>query len=56
MNPNRPTPRHSIIKMAKVEDKEKILKAVEENQRLIYKRIPMRLSADFSAEILQIRR
>ena len=31
MNPNRPMPRHSIIKMAKVTDKEKILKAVEEN-------------------------
>ena len=27
LNPNRPTPRHIIIKMAKVKDKERILKA-----------------------------
>ena len=27
MNPNRPTPRHILIKMAKVKDKERILKA-----------------------------
>ena len=27
MNPNRPTPRHIIIKMAKFKDKKRILKA-----------------------------
>ena len=27
LNPNRPTPRHVIIKMAKVKDKEAILEA-----------------------------
>ena len=27
LNPNRPTPRHTIIKMEKVSDKERILKA-----------------------------
>ena len=32
MNPKRPTPRHIIIKMPKVKDKEKILKAVGEKQ------------------------
>ena len=32
MNPNRPTPRHIIIKMAKVKDKERILKAATEKQ------------------------
>ena len=32
LNPNRPTPRHIIIKMAKVNDKERILKAARENQ------------------------
>ena len=52
MNPNRPTPRHIIIKMEKVRDKERILKAAREKQRVIYKRIPIRLSADFSAETL----
>ena len=30
LNPNRPTPRHIIIKMSKVKDKERILKAARE--------------------------
>ena len=34
LNPNRPTPRHTIIKMEKVEDKERILKATREKQRM----------------------
>ena len=29
LNPNRPTPRHITIKMAKVKDKERILKAAK---------------------------
>ena len=52
MNPNRPTLRHIIIKMAKFKDKERILKAAREKQRVIYKGTPIRLSADFSAENL----
>ena len=32
MSPKRPTPRHIIIKMAKVKDKENILKAAREKQ------------------------
>ena len=32
LNPNRPTPRHIIIKMAKVKDKERILKEPREKQ------------------------
>ena len=56
MNPNRPTPRHMIIKMAKVNDKERILKATREKQSVNYKGIPIRLSADFSTETLQPRR
>ena len=47
MNPNRPTPRR-IIKIAKV--KERILKAERKKQRVMYKGISIRLSADFSAE------
>ena len=46
MNPNRPTPRHIIIKMAKVNDKERILKAAREKQNVTYKGTPIRLSAD----------
>ncbi len=55
-NPNRPTPRHIIIKMARVKDKERILKAAREKQRVSYKGTPIRLSADFSTQTLQARR
>ena len=34
LNPNRPTPRHLIIKMAKFKDKEWILKAAREKQSI----------------------
>ena len=54
--PNRPMPRHIIIKMAKVKDKERILKAAREKQNVTYKGTPIRLSADFSTETLQARR
>ena len=50
LKPNRPTPKHIIIKMAKV--KEKILKAAREKQSIYYKGTPIRLSADFSTEML----
>ena len=56
LNPNRPTLRHIIIKMAKVNDKERILKAARENQNVTYKGTPIRISADFSTETLQARR
>ena len=52
----RPTPRHIIIKMSKVKDKERILKAASEKQRVTYIGIPISLSADFSKETLQARR
>ena len=32
LNPNRSTPRHIMIKMAKVKDKERIIKSAEEKQ------------------------
>ena len=54
INPNRPTPRHIIIKMAKV--KGRIQKAAREKQRVYYKETPTRLSADFSTEMLHARR
>ena len=50
LNPNRPTPRHIIIRMAKV--KERIPEAAREKQSLNYKGTPIRLSADFSTETL----
>ena len=48
--------RHIIIKIPKVKDKERILKAVRERQRITYKLVPIRLSADFSKKSLQARR
>ena len=56
MDPRRNTPRHIIIKMSKVRDKEGILKAAREKQRVTYKGVSIRLSADFSKETLQARR
>ena len=56
MNPKRPTPRHTVIKMPKVKDKERILKATREKQIITYKGVPMRLSADFSKDTLQAKR
>ena len=36
-HPKRPTARHIIIKMAKFQDKERILKAAREKQEVTYK-------------------
>ena len=55
-NPKRPTSRHRIIKMAKFQDKERILKAAREKHEVTYKGAPMRRAADFSMETLQARR
>ena len=53
INPRRNTPRHILIKLSKIKYKEKILKAAREKQQVTYKGIPIRLSADLSAETLQ---
>ena len=42
--------------MPKVKDKEGILKEAREKQRVTYKGVPIRLSAEFSKETLQARR
>ena len=55
-NPKRPTARHIIIKMAKFQDKERVLKAAREKKEVTYKGTPIRLAADFSMEMLQARR
>ena len=56
LDPKRAIPRHIIIKMPKVKDKERILKAAREKETVTYKGVPIRLSADFSKEALQSRR
>ena len=45
--PNRTTPRHIIIKLAEIKEKERILKAAREKETVTYKGVPVRLSADF---------
>ena len=52
----RPTPRHIIIKMPKVKEKERTLKRAREEHRVTYQGVPIRLSADFSKETLLARR
>ena len=49
-NPRRNTPRHILIKLSKMKYKEKILKAAREKQQTTHKGIPIRLTADLSAE------
>ena len=56
LDPRRNTPRHIIIKLPKVKDKERIFKAAREKETVTYKSPPIRLSADFSKETLQARR
>ena len=56
MGPKRPTSRHIIIKMAKLKDKERILKDTREKQLGTYKEVSIRLSSGFSTEIFQARR
>ena len=55
-NPKRPTSRHIIIKIAKFQDKERILKEARQKQEVTYKGVPIRLAAEFSMEMLQARR
>ena len=56
INPRRNMPRHILINLSKIKYKENMLKAAREKQQISYKGIPIRLTADLSAETLQARR
>ena len=56
LDPRKHTPRHIIIPLPKIKDKERILKAAREKDTVTYKGVPIRLSAAFSKETLQARR
>ena len=56
LDPKRNTPRYIIIKLPKIKDKERILKAARGKERVTYKGVPLRLLANFSIETLQARR
>ena len=49
-------PRHIVITLSKIKYKKKILKAEKEKQQKTYEGIPISLTTDLSAEILQARR
>ena len=56
LDPRRKIPRHIIIKLPKIKDKEGTLKTAREKETVIYKGGPIKLSADFPKETLQARR
>ena len=56
MDPRKHTPRHIIVTLPMIKEKERILKAARGKETVTYKGVPIRLSADFSKEILQARR
>ena len=56
LDPRRNTPRHIIITLPKMKQKERILEAASKKETVTYKGVPIRLSADFSKETLQARR
>ena len=55
LDPRRNTPRHIIITLPKIKQKERILEVAREKDTVTYKGVPIRLSADFSKETLQAR-
>ena len=56
LDPRKHTPRHIIIILSKIKDRERILKAAREKETVTYNGVPIRLAADFSKETLQARR
>ena len=56
MDAKRPTPRHNIIKIPKVKDKERNLKTSRKKKLVSCRGVPIKLSADFIEETLQARR
>ena len=56
LDPRRNTPRHIIITLPKMKQKERILEAARDKDTVTYRGVPIRLSADFSKETLQTRR
>ena len=59
LDPRKHTPitlhdkiKYTIIKLPKIKDKERILKAARGKETVTYKGVPIRLSADFSKETL----
>ena len=56
LDPRKYKPRHNIITLPMIKDKERILKAARGKETVTYKGVPIRLSADSLKETLQARR
>ena len=56
LDPRRNTPRHIIVTLPKMKEKERILEAARQKVTVTYKGVSIRLSTDFSKETLQARR
>ena len=56
INPRRNTPRHILIKLMKIKDRDQILKASREKQQTTLKGMPIRIIADLAIQTLQTRR
>ena len=56
LDPRRNTPRHIIITLPEITQKERILEAAREKDTVTYQGVPIGLSADFSKETLQAKR
>ena len=54
LDPRRNTPRHIIIPLAKMKQKERNLQAAGEKGTVTYKGVPIKLLADFSKETLSL--
>ena len=52
LDPRKHIPRHIIITLPKIKEKDRILKAAREKETVTYKGVPIRPSADFSKETL----
>ena len=51
INPRRNTPRHILIKLIKIKDKEKILKAAREKKQVTYKGTPISYQQIFQQKL-----
>ena len=47
-DPRKTTPKHIIIKMAKIKGKDRVLKEARERKKITYTGKPIRQSSDFS--------
>ena len=52
LDPRRNTPRHIITTLPKSTDTERILTAAREKETVTYKGVPIRLSDDFSRDLM----